>query len=561
LLELIHRLLVGKWGVMAPAQPRDRTNRNAPCPCGSGKKYKKCCMIGSGNASSTPANTTVNVETMLGHAASHHADGRLEEAERLYRRVLVAEPSRTQAMVNLGKLREQIGDLEGSEVLFRKVVNSPDAVASHYVSLAALLRARGKIEEAIELVEQAIALEPDDVRAHMMHAEILRQMNNVDDARAVAERALAISPDDPGVNIFIADLDRQAGRLDEAAVRIEQLLATATEHEHRRRALKVLGTVLDRQGRYPEAFDAFVRGGIEGGQSDVVRHIDRTHWQKWIKGYKKHFTSELAQQWAAQQPDDGLDTPSFLVGFPRSGTTMTERILGVHPGIQTSDEQPFVRQMIITTAQMFDGASDIPMLLTRLDIDHRRKLRATYWEQVHEYVGSDLEGKMLVDKTPLNFMHLAMINAAFPDAKIIVALRDPRDVCLSCLMQRFALNTAMINLLTWQSTVSFYRQVLDLWLHQRDMITNPHLQVRYEDTVEDLEAQSRRMLQFLDLPWDECVLAFHETAANQFISTPSYAAVARPANRDAVGRWRNYEAQIADMVGPLDRYIDEFGYR
>ena len=172
----------------------------------------------------------------------------------------------------------------------------------------------------------------------------------------------------------------------------------------------------------------------------------------------------------------------------------------------------------------------------------------------------DLEDRLLLDKLPLNLVETGLINVLFPDAKIIVALRDPRDVCLSCFMQGFDLNIGMVNFLWWERTVELYANVMDLWLHVREMLTLPFIEVRYEDTVRDLEGQARRMLDFLGLEWDDRVIRFYEAARKKAILTPSFAAVTKPVHTGAIGRWRNYAGPVERVAGTLQPYIKAFGY-
>ena len=133
-------------------------------------------------------------------------------------------------------------------------------------------------------------------------------------------------------------------------------------------------------------------------------------------------------------------------------------------------------------------------------------------------------------------------------------------MCLSCFTQEFRLNAAMINFVTLEHTAEFYAAVMDWWLFVRERLTVDVIEMRYEDTVNDLEAQARRVLAFLDVPWRADVLAFHEHAAGRVISTPSFEAVAEPIHRRAVGRWRRYEPQMKPVLARLQPFVDAFGY-
>ena len=167
---------------------------------------------------------------------------------------------------------------------------------------------------------------------------------------------------------------------------------------------------------------------------------------------------------------------------------------------------------------------------------------------------------MLLDKNPELTALLPLVARVFPEMKIVFALRDPRNVVLSCFLQRLPLNAVSVHYLTLERTAQKYAATMKAWLKIRDMIQNPWLEVRYEDVVRDLERPSRRVLAFLDLPWDEHVLQFHQRAQRKHVHSPTYEAVTKPVYSSSVGRWRNYLAQLEPHLSLLRPYIDAFGY-
>jgi hypothetical protein len=153
-----------------------------------------------------------------------------------------------------------------------------------------------------------------------------------------------------------------------------------------------------------------------------------------------------------------------------------------------------------------------------------------------------------------------MVYRLFPDARVIVVLRDPRDCCLSCFMQPFLPNQAMVNFLTLKQTVRFYAAVMDLWRHYRSELDLNYIEVRYEDLVEQFEPTARRLVDFVGEPWNDAVMKFFEHARTRDVRTPSYAAVASPIYSRAVGRWQHYHAQMEPVLEILQPYVAEFGY-
>ena len=249
------------------------------------------------------------------------------------------------------------------------------------------------------------------------------------------------------------------------------------------------------------------------------------------------------------------------MGFPRSGTTLTEQILAAHSAIHTTDEKSYMEHVRSEWAQSVGANPDLGWMADQLDAETILKLRKAYRDKVEADQDSPIGSKIVVDKLPLNIMHIGLINLIFPEAKIIVALRDPRDSCISCLMQDFKLKNAMIHFLALDRAVNFYTQVMGAWLHFRDIITLSHVTVRYEDIVQNFEFEAKRLIDHLGLRWEPGVLQFHEHAAERVIATPSYVAVTEPVHTRAIGRWENYRDQFTPLLPKLEPFLKEFEYK
>ncbi len=211
-------------------------------------------------------------------------------------------------------------------------------------------------------------------------------------------------------------------------------------------------------------------------------------------------------------------------------------------------------------SRMFGDREGVISMIEQLDLDRTRSLRRLYWEQIESVLYVKPGEKLVVDKDPLNIVEIALINVIFPEARVIVALRDPRDVCLSCFMQSFRLNAATINFRSIERTAEFYAEVMQLWLDLRHKLSLPFVEVRYEDLVDDTEGQTRRLIDLLGLPWHDDVRRFSEKSQGRFVSTPSDAAVREPVHRRAVERWRKYEKSLAPVAPTLQPFVDAFGY-
>ena len=300
--------------------------------------------------------------------------------------------------------------------------------------------------------------------------------------------------------------------------------------------------------------------GQEAAQNPKVQKFKLGYRPSLMAGYINGLTEERLKKWKPVDLKDDSWTPAFLVGFPRSGTTMTEQILAAHSGICTTDEQPYMEHVRMEWARIIGANPDLGWMADQLDVKTILQLRKFYREKVEADQQSPIGSKMVIDKLPLNIMNIGLINLVFPEAKIIVALRDPRDSCLSCFMQDFKLNSAMIHFLALDRSVNFYTQVMGAWLHFRDIISLSHITVRYEDTVQNLEFEAKRLIEYLGLDWEPGILQFHQHAKERVIATPSYAAVIEPVHTGAIGRWKNYSNQFAPLVPKLEPFLQEFEY-
>jgi hypothetical protein len=255
-------------------------------------------------------------------------------------------------------------------------------------------------------------------------------------------------------------------------------------------------------------------------------------------------------------PTDDDFSPIFFVGFPRSGTTLMEQILKQHPQLVTTDE---ISPLSAVVSEFRKTTSGYPGELAKCGAEDWQQLRH-YFHQVYSDRLGDLNGRRLVDKLPLNLIHLGLANLLFPKAKVIVALRDPRDVCLSCYMQKFQINDAMINFLDLNATARSYNAVMELWLHYRQVLQIPWLEYRYESLISDFDGTVGGVLDFIGVDWDDGIYQYRDSARENLITTPSYRDVTAPIHDRAVARWQGYETELSPILPVLAPFVDKFGY-
>jgi len=484
----------------------------------------------------------------------------LDQAIPLLKRAVALSPASARYHNALGNACLQRGYVDQAVASFRKALDINNDNAEAHENLNKALLAGSYFHEAAAACRAALQVVPDSAQIHELLAFALEQTHQKDAARRAAEDAIALEPMNVRANLILARLDRRAGELPAAHDRLQQILRIPLPPVQEATLAAELGDVLDRLGDYNAAFQAFQHAsqalaktvpGTLAAQNSILTHIARN--QEW-------FTRERTAGWQKEQQTNASKPPIFLVGFPRSGTTLTEQVLGTLKQIAPSDERSVLNRMVSEFSTLVGRPVSYPAGLAELTAEELESLRKRYWELMKGVFQNVDAEQRLLDKQPINIIELGLVYRLFPDARVIVVLRDPRDCCLSCFMQPFLPNQSNVNFLTLSNTARYYAAVMDLWRHYRAELDLTYIEVRYEDLVEQFEPTARRLVDFVGEPWCEEVLKFFEHARSRNVSTPSYAAVASPIYSRSVGRWRHYHSQMEPVLEVLQPYVAEFGY-
>lgn len=393
-------------------------------------------------------------------------------------------------------------------------------------------------------------------------AEFYEGVRRVDEASKLLDRALQLDANCALARLTRARLDRNAGHLEEAEQILRPILATADEPV-RIRGYYELGAILDRQGRYDEAMAAFLEAkAILLANNQPLLNQARTH-RILMKTLWADYTAEAMQRWFDLGPElQPLRRLAFLGGHPRSGTTLLEQVLDSHPDVVSAEEtHVFVDDVYMPLRSRLPGSPPMFAILEAAQTDALRQCRANYFHSMELYLGQPIGDRLLVDKNPPITLYLPALIRAFPEIKILFALRDPRDVVLSCFMQSYVpVTLPTVPYLSLEETTEGYTYLCEEWGLFSSMMKNAWLKVRYEDMVEDLETVSRRVLDFLGVSWDPSVLHFDAHARGKTVRTPTYADVTQPVYRRAQGRWRNYQKYLEPCLPQLEPFVKVLGY-
>lgn len=467
----------------------------------------------------------------------------------------------------LGKALHLLGDFEGAARAFvRAVALDPDNLES-LIGLALLPSTLVGTQTALSCAQKAANLAPDNAEALACYARWLERSRQLDDAETYAKRAMKVAPQSQIARVIMARVQLAQGDAQGALERGQGVLSLPNLIvENEREAHAVIGAALDKLGRYDEAFAAFQKKNDCALVLADALKIDRAATAQLIARTHAWLNSDAAAALARREGGDGTGgdgagaTPIFFIGFPRSGTTLMEQILGSHPALQTSGELPALETVLQSLGKVAKREIDYPQDLETLSDDQLEALRQLYWRCFEADLKAPPGERTVVDKNPYNLLYLPLMRALFPSAKVIMALRDPRDVCLSNFMQIFAVNHAMVQMKDARATAQFYVDLMALWREARDGLGFDWLEYRYEDLVDDFDATVARVLEFLGLAWDEGVRDYAQTAKDTIVSTPSYTGVTGKLSRKAIGRWKNYATPMGEAFALLGDDVRALGY-
>ena len=483
----------------------------------------------------------------LNYAMSLAAAGRLEESLEPYREAARLDPGNPALQLELGKLLRHLGRPgEAVEPLGRAASLAPGE-AEAQLELGRALAGLGELEEAEAAYRRTLGLAPALALAWLELGIVLERGNRLDRLGALLEEAEARGVPADDLAYLHALRLRDQGRFEEALALARRAPADV---EPARRAL-LIGKLADRTGDTAAAFAAFGEANAIAAEDPDAAGADPEGYQRRVEALAEQVAPHWFRRWTEVAPA-GRPAPVFLVGFPRSGTTLLDTVLMGHPAIAVLEEEPILERV----SEALAGLDRLP----DLDQAETDRLRGLYFAELDRLL-PDLGGRTVIDKLPLNLLAVPLIHRLFPDARIVFAQRHPCDVVLSCFMQNFAINDAMANFLDLGDSARLYDLVLTFWERCRDLLPlNVHV-VRYEALIGDLEGEARALLDFLGLPWDPAVLDYRTTAqARGTISTPSYSQVIQPLYREASGRWERYRGQMAPVLPILAPWALRLGY-
>lgn len=453
-----------------------------------------------------------------------------------YRRALALDPARAETYLNLGNLLVDDGQTDNAVESFKRAAQLDAKLAQARASLATELSGRGDVGEAEFVYRQAIALNPEHVQAWYGLGRTLEDLGRAHDAAQCYRRVLALRPGQPWALGQLLGLAGVAAD-DLAPVARRAMAAQETPDEAKAMIGYGLGKACERGGDYDAAFAAYA--GANRARRAQAGGLDRAAFERRIDNLIVTFDEAFFA--SRRRYGIGTDLPVFIVGMPRSGTSLTEQILDSHPRALGAGELPHLAELAAGLQWQFGLDRPWPLSAPALTDMHVHELAHAYLDKLRAKAPAAV--LRASDKSPLNFFHLGLVALLFPQARIVHCRRDPIDSCWSIFGESFRSNQTYATDL--DDLAVYYRGYERLMAHWRAVLPLPMLELPYEAVVADIEAQARKLVAFMGLPWDERCLDFHRS--RRAVQTPSRWQVRKPVYSSSVGRWRRYDRHLATL--------------
>jgi tetratricopeptide (TPR) repeat protein len=514
-------------------------------------------------------------------AAEHQKEGRLEEAERLYRQVLHGNPRNVDALRLLAQIASGAGHADDAERMLEEAIRiAPDFLLA-ILDLGKLHKEQDRFAEALASFDRVIALEPNRVKAHYLRAGTLARASFTPEAIAAYRHCLELRPSHAGAHLGLGHVLNASGDFDGAVASYEtckrlvpdsgetlwslanlktyrfddEAVAEMEKHaasdgltaESRVNFLFALGKAYEDRGDFERAWDHYQRGN-EMRRAEVAYDPVQTEAvnDRIVSTFSAEFLDSMK---SAGDPDPA---PIFILGLPRSGSTLLEQVLASHSAVEGTAELPYVGRLATSIGRGSRRGPSYPEAALELEAADFAALGAEYLSlaRMHRRAAT----ARFIDKMPNNFPNAGLIALMLPNAKIVDARRHPLDACLSCYRQLFAKGQNFTYDLT--EIGEYYLQYQRMMDHWHDVMPGHVLTVQYEAVVADFEREARRLLEFCGLPWEDACLRFYEN--ERAVRTPSAEQVRQPIYARSVGHWKFYEHHLAELVGVIapirDRY-------
>mgnify|MGYP000904139288 FL=1 len=480
---------------------------------------------------------------------------KFQDAKKFFNKTLEINPSHLDAYNSLGIVHAELGDLNQALFNVKKVLELNSNFVSAHNNLGLIYKKFEHFNEAETSFKKAIEIDFKFIESHYNLMELYEKGNQNDKLESIVNnfeklfKANSITSLYRGHILYKKDLFLEAIKSLES-FSIENNINLEVDR------INLLGKSYDKIGNINDAFLSFEKANLLNTNLKI-EGINKNNFLNEIKIRINYFKNIKIVEKLPKQSQNYQD-PVFMIGFPRSGTTLLDTILRSHPMIEVIEEKSSVKKIVNSlnklTNNIFEGFNNIK------DVNIK-EIRKNYFEDLLSYIDHHDKDFIYIDKLPLNIVYIAEILKIFPHAKFIISLRHPCDCILSCYMQNFKLNDSMSNFLNLKDTAVTYDLIMNLLKIYKSKFNFNFYEIKYENLISKFDNEIKNLLGFLELPWNDSVLEYQKTASErERIFTPSYDQVIKPLYLKSAGRWKKYENKLSNVYPILEPWIKEFKY-
>ena len=479
-----------------------------------------------------------------------------DDAIDCYKQMLRIKPDYAEAYYNMGVALKNKGNLEAAIDSYRQAHKIKPDYADAFNNIGNIFKDKGNPEAAIDSYRQALKIKPDYVDVYINTCEAYEKSNKLAELTEVISRAKAALkefPDD--ILLYEALYYFRSNNYEHSEKLISLVNIDQLDLIRRPKFLQLKAKLNHYQKNYKSAFNSFAEMNHSVINSSDYKGKEAQVFFDELLNRSQQLKDIVETPYSQSLAESSIDTPTFLIGFPRSGTTLLDTILRTHSKIDVIEEKPMLSKVKL---HLGNKLSIVDMEnLTKEEVANAKEI---YFKEMNNFV-SIKSGGCVIDKLPLNILVVPIIHKLFPTAKYILALRHPLDSILSCWMQLFSLNPSMANMVELDRIVDFYDEAMTiLELSEKRYSLNVH-RIRYEDLVLDMKLEVSNLLMFLELGWENKLEDYQETALKRgIISTPSYSQVIEPIYKTASYRWEKYRKPLEKYFVKIEKWTTKFGY-
>ena len=474
----------------------------------------------------------------------------------LFQKTLKINPNLSTAEVNLGLAYSKSGNEKLAIKHYKHAISlDPKSYIAHF-NLGSLYKKRGDLENSEKYLNNSIQINPKIIPAYNNLFELYDKSNQLEKLDLLIKRLQINFGGSPIIDFYSGILEYKKKNYFDVISTFEKIKLDHRDLKRLTVKNEILAKSYDYIGDYKKAF-IFFEYANDSISKIYNNKFDKKIYLNFIKKRSVYFSNKNFNKWSPINFKSKINDPIFLIGFPRSGTTLLDTILRSHPSIEVLEEEPIIDEMINSLEKIINNDFS---KLENLDENLFNQIRTIYFEKRNQYINHD-KNKIFIDKLPLNIVNVGEIVRFFPNAKFILALRNPYDSVLSCFMQTFSLNHAMSNFLNIDDAAELYDSVMNLWSSYSENLSIKSHTVKYENIVKNFDKTITDLINFLELEWSDNVKNFNETAKKRgIINTPSFDQVNIPLYSRSIDRWKNYEYNFINVKHILNKWAKKFNY-